>query len=242
MHNDIAWLNSERGVLSDSVCAQEVQYKKWLTAYKLGLNDKKVRASGAPPRETALHSLGMHLIDAVPGAAGSAPQPGVDPFLRHDRFRLEAPAQKCVSVLLQTQDTIETREFAQSLPVEELARELRVDQLPGYVLTVNQRLPAEGYTLRSGDLVQVVPLSAVLSRSPPESTPAPAGRRSIPRSLPSPRGSGELSSSLRSSGQGSVPTPTRPNLPPLAPTLSGSRSVRRRSISDTAAAPAPVMA
>ena len=43
--------------------------------------------------------------------------------------------------------------------------------LAGYALTVNQRLPPVGgpeLPLQSGDLVQVLPLSEVLSRSPPQ--------------------------------------------------------------------------
>ena len=47
-------------------------------------NQLQVRASGAPQSDCALKSLGMHLLD---GASGSLDE--VDPFLRHDRFRLQ---------------------------------------------------------------------------------------------------------------------------------------------------------
>lgn len=108
--------------------AQEVQYKKWLTTYKLGLHDHKVRPLGAPPQDTALRSLGMHLLGGSPGSgaagdgqgacsmeaarasleragAGGSEEEwrGVDPFLRHDRFRLRAPAKATVDVVVQTQ-------------------------------------------------------------------------------------------------------------------------------------------
>lgn len=234
------WKYKEKLSNEDVWLDKEVQYKKWLTTYKLGLHDKKVRASGAPQRETALNSLGMHLIDSRPGSKGTQ-VPGVDPFLCHDRFRLEAPAKQRVSVMLQTQDTIETREFPLDFPAARLSAELKVDRMPGYVLTVNQRLPADGCVLRSGDLIQVVPLAAVLSRSPPTSS-----NRGSVRSVLFP-GADTLveipthSASVPIRQRHSINTmePSSAPRPPIHP-VSGFRSAsRRRSVSETTVAPVP---
>lgn len=78
------WKYKEKLSDEDEWLDKEVQYKKWLTNYKLGIRDMKVRPSGAPPQDCALKSLGMHLLD---GSAGSLDD--VDPFLRHDRFKLQ---------------------------------------------------------------------------------------------------------------------------------------------------------
>lgn len=64
----------------------------------------QVRPNGAPPRETALKSLGMHLLDVgADGTAGcsmgSVDCGGVDPFLRHDRFRLQVRVRRWVGCL-----------------------------------------------------------------------------------------------------------------------------------------------
>lgn len=169
------WKYKEKLSNEDEWLDKEVQYKKWLTNYKLGLNDKKVRASGAPPRETALQSLGLHLLD---GTSGVLPA-GVDPFLQHDRFRLSAPPKQRVDVLVQTQDTIEAREFAHNFCASQLAVELQVDQLPGYVMTINQRVPADDYVLKNGDLVQVVALQSALARASSSLPAQPSNTRTI---------------------------------------------------------------
>jgi hypothetical protein len=177
-----------------ATAAQEVHYKKWLTTYKLGLNDMKVRALGAPQHDTALTSLGLHLLEeedvqqqgeatlsanntgrgynsSLGGPAsndrnsrntsGGSGLRGVDPFLRHDRFRLQAPTKQRVAVVVQTQDSIESRELSVECTAGALSRQLGLQQLPGYVMLVNQRLAPPSYRLRSGDLVQVVPESSV---------------------------------------------------------------------------------
>jgi hypothetical protein len=201
---------------------QEVQYKKWLTAYKLGVHDHKVRASGAPQRDKALESLGIaHVLDphaqeapasppvgspaetpsattsrisslirdkrqllaarsnrsstdgtaqAVP-VTGSAPAaPGtVDPFLRHDRFKLQPPQRQKVSVILQTQDDGASHmEFPAGMSAAEVAEHLGVSNLPGYALTINFRLQDDSYCLQTSDLLQIVPVADALSRSPPQ--------------------------------------------------------------------------
>ncbi len=214
-----------------------MQYKKWLTTYQLNLNDKKVRAAGAPPRETALDALGImnllhsttatspsngqkqqqqqqppaaatatrsparrsfsfsappaHLLtlhppsdaawDVAPGA-GAGPtarsswtaqaaeqqqQAAVDPFLRHARFRLEAPSRRRVDFVLQTPGGgVELRQLPAGFPTARLAAELQLDRAPGFVVLVNQRPPAPGQALRSGDLVRVVARSAAFAAVP----------------------------------------------------------------------------
>lgn len=155
LNNDDEWLD------------KEVQYKKWLMNYKLGVHDKKVRPSGSPPTDSSLKSLGAHYLDMSTNPELAAK---VDPFLMHDRFKLQAPSRQTVRVMLQMQDTVEQRECLASVSVDELERELDVASLPGYVMTVNNKLPADkrGALLRDGDLVQIMPLSQLLSRSPPE--------------------------------------------------------------------------
>ena len=47
-----------------------VQYQKWMASYKLGVHDKKVRASGAPT-DGSLKSLGIsQLLDGRPEEVG----------------------------------------------------------------------------------------------------------------------------------------------------------------------------
>mmetsp|Transcript_19384 Transcript_19384/g.33486 ORF Transcript_19384/g.33486 Transcript_19384/m.33486 type:complete len:777 (+) Transcript_19384:216-2546(+) len=147
------WKYKEQLPAQDQWLEKEVQYKKWVATYKLGLHDRKVRFFGAPLHETALTSLGMHLLD---GQGGDAP-PGVDPFLRHDRFKLQAPPKQGVSVMLRTQAKCETRDLPLGFTASQLAMALNVGDLPGYELTVNSRVPAPGLLLQSGDLVQVRP-------------------------------------------------------------------------------------
>ncbi|KAG1675682.1 hypothetical protein FOA52_002391 [Chlamydomonas sp. UWO 241] len=174
------WKYKENLDNGDKWFDKEVQYKKWLMNYKLGFHDKKIRPSGSSPTDGSLKSLGAHLLDLATNPEHAAK---VDPFLMHDRFKLSLPDKRpVVRVMLQTQDSVEQREVPASLTGSQLAAELNVASLPGYVLTVNQRLPegslAES-TLRDGDLVQVLPLSQHLSRSPPE-------QRWAPRSVPLP--------------------------------------------------------
>eukprot|EP00798_Chlamydomonas_sp_ICE-L_P023004 gene23004-30196_t len=164
------WKYKENLSNEDTWLDKEVQYKKWLTAYKLGVHDKKVRPSGSPPTDSSLKALGMHLIDTDPGLSTSGEyvgSPEVDPFLRHERFKLLQPSRSSVSVVVQTQDGVKARDLACGMTVAQLGRELSITSLSGYALTVNQRLPAEGVdvTLQSGDLVQVLPISEVLGRS-----------------------------------------------------------------------------
>lgn len=154
LNNDDEWLD------------KEVQYKKWVMNYKLGVHDKKVRPSGSPPTDSSLKSLGAHYLDM-----SSHPEhhSKVDPFLMHERFKLQQPSRRTVRVMLQTQDSVEQRECSANVSVDELERELDVASLPGYVMTVNQKLPADrDMVLRDGDLLQILPLTQVSSRSPPE--------------------------------------------------------------------------
>mmetsp|Transcript_3470 Transcript_3470/g.7564 ORF Transcript_3470/g.7564 Transcript_3470/m.7564 type:complete len:710 (-) Transcript_3470:1192-3321(-) len=166
------WKYKENLNDDDEWLDKEVQYKKWLMNYKLGVHDKKVRPNGSPPTDSSLKSLGMHLLDGV--------QPGdqtkVDPFLRHDRFKLQQPSKSTVSVVVHTQDSVDAKEYPSGITAGQLIEELGVDNLPGYALTVNQKVPAGGLALQSGDLIQVVPLSHILSRSP--------GQGRLSRSVP----------------------------------------------------------
>uniref|UniRef100_A0A7S3R7J4 RelA/SpoT domain-containing protein n=1 Tax=Dunaliella tertiolecta TaxID=3047 RepID=A0A7S3R7J4_DUNTE len=165
------WKYKEKLSNEDEWLDKEVQYKKWLTMYKLGVHDKKVRPSGAPLQDCALKSLGVHLLHSADqsggpygdGSVAGAEQPGVDPFLRHDRFRLRAPTKASVNVVVQTQDGIDTRELAVGMTAGQLGVELGVPNLPRYVLTVNARLAPPGTILRSGDLIQVQPAKQVMS-------------------------------------------------------------------------------
>ncbi len=64
----------------------------------------QVRPNGSPPTDSSLKALGMHLLHADAATGGISQQSQqVDPFLRHDRFKLEQPSRSSVSVLLQTQ-------------------------------------------------------------------------------------------------------------------------------------------
>ena len=169
---------------SDSWLDREVQYKKWLMSYGLGVHDKKVRPVGSPPTDSSLKSLGAAFLDpsrrkgcgsdssSAPAPLQSHPAGKVDPFLQHDRFRLEQPAPRpIVTVVLQTQDSgAEPRELPAGKSMQQLASDLGVSSLPGYVMTVNQRIvvPASSSSmaaLKDGDLVQVLPLAQVLARS-----------------------------------------------------------------------------
>eukprot|EP00798_Chlamydomonas_sp_ICE-L_P019959 gene19959-26667_t len=188
------WKYKENLGDSDIWLDKEVQYKKWLTTYKLGVYDKKVRPVGSPLTDSSLKVLGMHLIDAGPcmptvnpcgEAALTCQSPvgelcdipdvtssgrAVDPFLCHERFKLRQPQRESVSVVLQTQDGVEARDLPRGLTAQQLSNQLCIASLDGYALTVNQRMPPAGtdVTLQSGDLIQVLPISEVLSRSPPE--------------------------------------------------------------------------
>lgn len=201
---------------------QEVQYKKWLTNYKLGVHDKKVRPNGAPKVDSALKGLGMHLLDAQ---GGSMDDLAVDPFLLHDRFKLQAPTKQHVSVVVQTQDGIDTREFPIDFPAARLSADLGVDALPGYAVTVNGRIPAPSTVLKCGDLVQVVTLEAALSRSPPDRSSGSSSQRqqtlvffpgsSTPVAVPAPSTSAPSAAAPRAAG-----------LPPVAPAPGSVRRVR----------------
>lgn len=199
------------------LCVQEVQYKKWLTTYKLGVHDKKVRPNGAPKAESALKGLGMHLLDA---RGGSMDDLAVDPFLRHDRFKLQVPHKQHVSVVVQTQDSIDTQEFPVDFPASQLAKDLGVDALPGYTLTINGRIPGPAAVLKCGDLAQVVTLEAALSRSPPDTqrqhTLVYLAGSSTPLTVPAPS----------TTAPSSCAPPWPFGLPPLAPTLGAVRRVR----------------
>ncbi|GFH21492.1 RSH [Haematococcus lacustris] len=165
------WKYKEKLPNEDEWLDKEVQYKKWLMTYKLGVHDKKVRATGAPKQDCALTSLGMHLLDS---ATGSADAVGVDPFLRHDRFKLGAPIKQRVSVVVATQDGIDAKELPANQSAQQLSDDLLGPQgLPGYTMTVNRRIPAPEYLLQTGDLVQVLPLAQALSQMP-ELTPQAA--------------------------------------------------------------------
>ncbi len=134
------------------------------------MHDKKVRPQGSPPTDSSLKSLGVAYMDMP-----EEQQRGLlDPFLQHERFRLQVPAKTEVSVLLQTCDGIETKDFPLGTTANQLWRDLGLGSQPGYALTVNSRLPAGEAALQSGDLVQVLPLSTILSRSPPQSAPLAA--------------------------------------------------------------------
>uniref|UniRef100_A0A7R9VEP8 RelA/SpoT domain-containing protein n=1 Tax=Chlamydomonas euryale TaxID=1486919 RepID=A0A7R9VEP8_9CHLO len=161
------WKYKENLDNDDKWMDKEVQYKKWLMSYKLGFHDKKVRPSGSSPTDGSLKSLGAHLLDMAGLSDEAAAM--VDPFLMHDRFKLRQPARRTVRVMLQTQDSVEQREVSAALTAGQLSAELCVASLPGYVLTVNQRLADDAAPLRDGDLVQVLPLTQhLMSRSPPE--------------------------------------------------------------------------
>lgn len=67
---------------------KQVHYQKWLTTYKLGVHDKKVRPSGSPPSDSSLKALGLHRL-----RPGSSEVGEVDPFLKNERFKLEPPRQ-----------------------------------------------------------------------------------------------------------------------------------------------------
>ncbi|KAG2483881.1 hypothetical protein HYH03_017275 [Edaphochlamys debaryana] len=156
------WKYKEKLDSEDEWLEKETQYKRWLTHYKLGVHDKKVRPAGSPPTDSSLKSLGVAYLDRPEEQQLDL----LDPFLRHQRFRLQVPAKTEVSVLLQTCDGIETKEFPLGTTAHQLWRELGLGAQPGLALTVNSRLPAGESALQSGDLVQVLPLTAVLSRSP----------------------------------------------------------------------------
>ncbi len=155
------WKYKEKLDSEDEWMEKETQYKRWLTQYKLGVHDKKVRPQGSPPTDGSLKSLGVAYIDASEEQQRSK----LDPFLRHQRFKLQVPVKKEVSVLLQTCDGIETKDFPLGTTAHQLWRDLGLGMQPGYALTVNSRLPAGEAALQSGDLVQVLPLETVLSRS-----------------------------------------------------------------------------
>ena len=62
------WKYKESGAASDSLAGdewhdREVQYKKWLMSYGLGVHDKKVRPVGSPPTDNSLKSLGAAFLD-----------------------------------------------------------------------------------------------------------------------------------------------------------------------------------
>lgn len=155
------WKYKEALCSEDEWLEKETQYKRWLTQYKLGVHDKKVRPQGSPPTDGSLKSLGVAFLDR-PDAADGAGRAVVDPFLRNDRFRLHPPAKSEVSVLLATQDSVEAKQFPLGTTAHQLWSDLGLGSLPGYALTVNSRLPAGEAALQSGDLIQIVPLSQLL--------------------------------------------------------------------------------
>ncbi|KXZ51474.1 hypothetical protein GPECTOR_12g437 [Gonium pectorale] len=155
------WKYKEKLDSEDQWLEKETQYKRWLTHYKLGVHDKKVRPHGSPPTDSSLTSLGVAYLDAPEEKQGEL----LDPFLRHHRFKLQVPAKTEVSVLLQTCDGVETKDYPLGTTADQLWRELGLGAQPGFALTVNNRLPAGEAALQSGDIVQVQPLATVLSRS-----------------------------------------------------------------------------
>ncbi|GIL71528.1 hypothetical protein Vretimale_2620 [Volvox reticuliferus] len=163
------WKYKEKLDSEDEWLEKETQYKRWLTQYKLGVHDKKVRPQGSPPTDGSLKSLGVAYLDVPEEQQGNL----LDPFLRHQRFKLQVPAKTEVSVLLATSDGVETKEFPLGTTAHHLWRELGLGLQPGYALTVNNRLPSGEAALQSGDLVQVLPLAAVLSRSPQDRAGSP---------------------------------------------------------------------
>ncbi len=64
--------------------AQETQYKRWLTQYKLRVHDQKVRPAGSPPTDGSLSSLGVAYLDQP-----EEQHARLDPFLRNERFKLQ---------------------------------------------------------------------------------------------------------------------------------------------------------
>ncbi|MEW5308818.1 MAG: hypothetical protein WDW38_000748 [Sanguina aurantia] len=179
------WKYKEKLDSEDQWLDKETQYKRWLTTHKLGVYDRKIRPNGSPPTDSSLKSLGVAFLgDDSPGGEASA---RVDPFLRHDRFRLvTAPAAaSIVSILLQTHDTIETREFSAGITAGEVGRQLGIGKgLLGFALLVNNKLPSDLYTLRPGDLVQVMLQAEAYGRSPSERRLTFAGRSSaVPGSI-----------------------------------------------------------
>ncbi|GFR45575.1 hypothetical protein Agub_g6969 [Astrephomene gubernaculifera] len=156
------WKYKESLDSDDEWLEKETQYKRWLTQYKLGVHDQKVRPQGSPPTDSSLKSLGVAFLDAPAEKQTDL----LDPFLRHERFKLQVPAKKEISVLLQTCDGIETKEFPFGTTAEQLWRDLGLGALPGYALTVNSRPPTSEVALQSGDLVQVLPLATVFGKSP----------------------------------------------------------------------------
>lgn len=91
----------------------------------------------------------------------------------------QVPVKTEISVLLATSDGVETKEFPLGTTAQHLWSKLGLGSQPGYALTVNSRLPAGEAALQSGDLVQVLPLSAVLSRSPHQEQLAAPGWSSL---------------------------------------------------------------
>jgi GTP pyrophosphokinase len=170
------WKYKECSSSTDDWLDKEVQYKKWLMSYGLGMHDKKIRPVGSPPTDSSLKSLGAAYLEPstsnrrIPSGVRPRSAPGrVDPFLRHDRFKLEQPAPRSVvTVVLQTQDSVEPREVTAGLTAQQLVTELGVEYLPGYIMMLNQRLVfphhhgSAASPLRDGDLVQVLPLSQVM--------------------------------------------------------------------------------
>ena len=138
-------------------------------------------ASSSAPAPTGVCSPSKASSPSSPRGGGDDAR--VDPFLRHDRFRLQQPAPRpVVTVMLQTQDmAVGPHEIAAGKTAGQLAAELGVAALPGgYVLTVNHRVVSSELTtssspmtspssssggnnhmrlLRDGDLVQVLPLA-----------------------------------------------------------------------------------
>ena len=139
-------------------------------------------ASRSAPAPTGVCSPSKASSTSSP-RGGGGDDARVDPFLRHDRFRLQQPAPRpVVTVMLQTQDmAVGPHEIAAGKTAGQLAAELGVAALPGgYVLTVNHRVVSSELTtssspmtspssssggnnhmrlLRDGDLVQVLPLA-----------------------------------------------------------------------------------
>ncbi|GAX83616.1 hypothetical protein CEUSTIGMA_g11040.t1 [Chlamydomonas eustigma] len=173
------WKYKESSSSTDDWLDKEIQYKKWLMSYGLGIHDKKIRPVGSPPTDSSLKSLGAAYLEPSssgrPSGMRSHSAPGrVDPFLRHDRFKLEQPAPRSVvTVVLQTQDNVQPKEVNAGLTAQQLAAQLAVEHLPGYVMVLNQRVvfPSQqgsaATPLKDGDLVQVLPLSQVIL-PPPE--------------------------------------------------------------------------
>lgn len=133
---------------------KQVHYQKWLTTYKLGVYDKKVRPSGSPPTDSSLKSLGLHRLQ--PGTKQGA---DVDPFLQNERFKLEPPrtCHQREYVMVQRSTGAKVVEVKPGSSVKDLlaALQLKVNSFNPIRAFVNNREVALHHSLKNSDVVTI---------------------------------------------------------------------------------------